>query len=78
MMDAPAVAAPERYFWSLELPRPTNGCGKFSLQTMTASEQMFFAGAPLAHVVCFEEHGREQRDGVAMRRFLRGRRGLPN
>lgn len=75
-IDAQMVAVPKRYCWSLQLPRSLDG-GALCLETMTASEQMFFLGAPLAHVIDFEDHVREQREGAAMRRLHRGRGRLP-
>jgi hypothetical protein len=34
---------------------------------MTASEQMFYFGAPLAHVICYQEHRKlERRLGVRL------------
>lgn len=72
-----SVAAPVRYCWSFEVARPASGRGVLSPQTMTASEQMFFLGAPLAHVVRFEEHAREHHESASRRRLQRGQRGSP-
>lgn len=40
---------------------------------MNAAEQMFFFGAPLAHIVGYEEHLREARREQAARRLARSR-----
>ena len=40
---------------------------------MTAAEQMFFVGAPLAHVVQYEEHLKAMRRDQAGRRHARAR-----
>lgn len=48
-----AVPSRERYSWQVALPR-ADGFQSLVPETMTASEQMFFLGAPLAHVVAYE------------------------
>ncbi len=41
--------------------KPDPSAHTLAAETMTASEQMFFLGAPLAHVVDYEEALREDR-----------------
>jgi hypothetical protein len=65
-----------RYSWTLELRRPTLGDTQLAYDSAVASEQMFFWGAPLAHVVRYEEHLREMRSRMAMRR-LKPMRNIP-
>jgi hypothetical protein len=59
--EGPALAHP--YAWWLELRVPSEEERRAGQLNMTASEQMFFVGAPLAHVVQYEDHlrKREQR-----------------
>jgi hypothetical protein len=59
--------------WTLALPRPSGADPLLGPEMMTAAEQMFFFGAPLAHVVQFEEHLRLTRQEQAARRLLRCR-----
>jgi hypothetical protein len=41
---------------------------------MLAAELMYFDGAPLAHVVAYEDHKREQRRAKLIRSHLREQR----
>ena len=59
-----------RYSWSLVLPHPRDRTGP-AAQALNASEQMFFFGAPLAHVVLYEEHLRAVRQEKAIRQLAR-------
>jgi hypothetical protein len=43
--------------WSLVLPRRSGG-DALSLSNVTAAEELFFFGSPLAHVVCFDGYQR--------------------
>jgi hypothetical protein len=52
--ESPAPAHP--YAWWLELRVPSEEERRAGQLNMSASEQMFFVGAPLAHVVQYEEH----------------------
>ena len=58
------------YAWSLVLPHPRDRTG-LAAQALNASEQMFFFGAPLAHVVLYEEHLRAIRQEKAIRQQAR-------
>jgi hypothetical protein len=49
-------AEPEEYWWHIWLRQPGHRDGEFAPEMMTAPEQMFFLGAPLAHVLAYEEH----------------------
>jgi hypothetical protein len=60
----------------LELRRPSPGDTPLEYDSAVASEQMFFWGAPLAHVVRYEDHLRDMRRRSAMRR-LKPMRGKP-
>jgi hypothetical protein len=62
--------------WSIVLPRPPKYGRPLGPEEMTASELMFFHGAPLAHVVRYEEHLREQRAEKAARGLMRLPRSL--
>ena len=62
--------------WAVVLPRPSKQARPLRPDEMNASEQMFFYGAPLAHVVCYEEHLRTLRAEKAARDLLRGQRSL--
>lgn len=50
------AAGAEEYWWHIRLRQSGLSEGHLSAHTMTASEQMFFLGAPLAHVLTYEEH----------------------
>jgi hypothetical protein len=50
---------------------PSHSGAAVQLQTMPASEQMFFLGAPFAHVVRYEEELRATRPEKNLRRFAR-------
>ena len=52
--ERPAPA--HSYAWWLQLRVPSAEERRAGQLNLTASEQMFFVGAPLAHVVCYEEH----------------------
>jgi hypothetical protein len=70
-------APPARsYSWTVALSRPGQRGMPLRFEVMNASEQMFFFGAPLAHVVCYEEHLRQQRVERLARDSLRARRPL--
>ena len=70
-MNGPArqLAATQSYAWSIALP--TRRRAEPDQSTMTASELMFFYGAPLAHIVAYEQHLRSARNRQAMRGMLR-------
>jgi len=51
----------DRYAWRLPLRDPRLADPHLTPQGMTAAEQMFFLGAPLAHVVEYEKRLRVQR-----------------
>lgn len=57
MSQPAAVLQPveDRYRWELPLHGPLAGRDPLTAATMTAAEQMFFLGAPLAHVVAYEK-----------------------
>ena len=59
--------------WTVVLPRPRGAERFLRAETMNAAEQMFFFGAPLAHVVLYEEHLRSTRQEIAARRMMRAR-----
>ena len=59
--------------WTIALPRPRGADRFLRPETMTAAEQMFFVGAPLAHVVQYEEHLKAMRRDQAGRRHARAR-----
>ena len=59
--------------WSVALPRPHGANRLLSPETMSAGEQMFFLGAPVAHVVQYEQHLRDLRHEQATRRLVRTR-----
>ena len=59
--------------WTVVLPRPRGAERFLRPETMTAAEQMFFVGAPLAHVVQYEEHLKATRRDQAGRRHVRAR-----
>ena len=68
----PQLKAVERS-WTVALPRPHGRAHLLSAQTMSAAEQMFFFGAPLAHVVQYEERLKVMRQDHAARRLIRAR-----
>ena len=51
----------DRYAWRLPLRDPRLAESHLAPRGMTAAEQMFFLGAPLAHVVEYEKRLRVQR-----------------
>jgi hypothetical protein len=69
-----AVARPQS--WMIVLPKPGQHGAELRPETMNASELMFFFGAPLAHVVAYEEHERVSRQERAVRGFARSHRAL--
>jgi hypothetical protein len=62
------------YSWTVALSRPARPGVPLRSDELNASEQMFFFGAPLAHVVCYEEHLRQQRAERLARDSMRARR----
>ena len=57
-MSQPATAfqsCEDRYRWELRLRGPLEDRDPLTAATMTAAEQMFFLGAPLAHVAAYEK-----------------------
>jgi len=59
-----------RYAWWLQLRVPSAEERRAGRLNMSASEQMFFVGAPLAHVVRYEERLRaKQRRGLRYARM---------
>jgi hypothetical protein len=67
---------PRSYSWTVALSRPAKPGVPLRCAELNASEQMFFFGAPLAHVVCYEEHLRQQRVERLARDSLRARRPI--
>jgi hypothetical protein len=59
--------------WTIVLA-PRDGARALQAETMTAAEQMFFFGAPLAHVVEYEEQLKVLRREQAARRLARARK----
>ena len=59
-LGRPQPKARERC-WTVVLPRPQGADRFLRAETMNATELMFFFGAPLAHVIQYEEHLRESR-----------------
>ena len=62
------------YSWTITLPRPPGPERQLAPSVMNASELMFFYGAPLAHIVAYEEELRAARRGKALRALTRARR----
>ena len=59
----PAASNDKPYSWTVELPAfPATG----DPAGMSASEQMFFLGAPLAHVVAYEQDLKQARLRASM------------
>jgi hypothetical protein len=52
----------ERHCWELRLRRPDGIDPNVTPNMMTASEQMFFLNAPVAHVLDYEKHLRARRN----------------
>jgi hypothetical protein len=69
-----ALASARPRAWTIVLPKPATRA--LCPEAMNASELMFFFGAPLAHVVDYEEHVRASRQEKASRVFARSRRAL--
>src|SRR5688500_13709563 len=65
-----------RFAWSIVLPRPPKYGRALGPEEMDVSELMCFYGAPLSHVVRYEEHLREQRAEKAARGLMRLPRSL--
>jgi hypothetical protein len=57
-------------------PRPYRISSKPWTRLMTASEQMYFFGAPLAHVVLYEEVRRTSQRQRQLREAVRQRRNM--
>ena len=68
-LPRPQSEAAERCF-TIALPRTAR---ILAAETMTAAELMFFFGAPLAHVVEYEENLKAVRREQAARRLARAR-----
>ena len=62
--------------WTIVLPRPPKFGRPLGPEDMNASEIMFFYGAPVAHIVRYEEHLKAQRAEKAARNFMRQPRSL--
>lgn len=64
----PAAANDTVYSWSIALDRrgPLPDASE-----LTAAEQVFFLGAPLAHVLAYEEHLKARRLNWQLSRFAR-------
>ena len=77
-MEARQLQRPPRearqYSWSVVLPRPRARNVPLRPETLNASEQMFFFGAPLAHVVRYEEHLKATRQERTFKHLARSRR----
>lgn len=56
-----AVSPEPAFRWSIELNGHPSGALEPQPGTMTAGEEMFFLGSPLAHVVDYEEVQRQKR-----------------
>lgn len=67
------------YSWTLRLQRPRDSAPDICIEAASASEQMFFWGAPLAHVVSYEEHLKSRRveDRLRLAAISARRRGHP-
>jgi len=74
-LGGPSRAA-RSHSWSIVLPKPAQRAPTLCPEAMNASELMFFFGAPLAHVVDYEEHERAVRQEKASRVLARSRRTL--
>jgi hypothetical protein len=61
VQDTEEAASDELYAWRLCLRAPGTRERFLSPETMTPAEQMFFLGAPLAHVVDYERQLRTKR-----------------
>lgn len=62
MSDIAKQSRAGRYSWRLWLrPRACDGRG-LATERMTAAEQMFFLGAPLAHILDYEKGLRTRRN----------------
>jgi len=70
--DRPA----EQHSPSPALPGSPPLARALAAEAMNASELMYFFGAPLAHVVDYEDHIRANRHEKAVREMTRGRRAL--
>lgn len=68
------LAGTESYSWTVPLQRPMGSARHMPPSAMNASELMFFFGAPLAHVLAYEEDLRAARRGNAQRALNRARR----
>ena len=65
--------APAERSWSFVVSRPRGTDRSLQPGSMNAAEQMFFFGAPFAHIVAYEEHIRLTRREQAARRLARSR-----
>jgi hypothetical protein len=61
---------------TIDLPKPARPGAALRPEAMSASELMFVFGAPLAHVVDYEEHQRASRREKAVRALVRSRRSF--
>ncbi len=64
------------YSWTVVLPRPNPDGAPLRPETLNASEQMFFFGAPLAHVVQYEDTVRVARQDRTIKQITRARRAF--
>jgi hypothetical protein len=64
----------DSYAWTFALARPAGPGRVLRPEAMNASEQMFFFGAPLAHVVQYEDHLKAVRHERAAKDLARGGR----
>jgi hypothetical protein len=64
----------QRHSWTLVLSRKTASGRPVRAAEMNASELMFFFGAPLSHVVRYEDHLRAARAEKLARGAMRSRR----
>jgi hypothetical protein len=66
----------QRHSWTLVLSRKTASGRPVRSEEMNASELMFFFGAPLSHVVRYEDHLRAARAEKLARGAMRSRRSF--
>jgi hypothetical protein len=80
MMSVPQLREPprevQRHSWTLVLSRKTASGRPVKPEEMNASEMMFFFGAPLSHVVRYEDHLRAARAERLARGAMRSRRSF--
>jgi hypothetical protein len=53
---APRAEPAKNSSWLIQLPRPRSSPGSKEQASVTAAEEMFFFGSPLAHILAYEAH----------------------